>query len=441
MKDLTGLEVTVQSEVALKHYNEAVSVLCRFGDPLPDVMQMLEAEKTFVMGQVLNAYLALLSTDHDDLKGASESLANILRVGLGRLNRRERMHVVALEKWITGDLNKVSAILDELLVEFPTDILALLSGHQIDFFIGDAINLRDRVARAMSAWDPEHPLFGYLLGMLSFGQEEAGHYELAEQTAREAVARNPGDIWGIHAVAHALEMQCNYAEGIRYMSECESVWSADNGMVSHNAVHYNLFQLEANDLSGALSTYDRYISPDGVQPPMVLLDGSSVLWRLFLEGHDLGDRTTRLVDAWRSKADQRFYSFNDAHALMACAAAGKIDMASELVKSLREYVSRSDTTTSNHFMTQQVGLPICESILAFAKGDYATTIERLMSVKNKTHLFGGSLAQRDVFSRTLLESAIRSKRKSLARALISERLIQRPKSTYNHLKAEQVRGL
>ena len=127
--------------------------------------------------------------------------------------------------------------------------------------------------------------------------------------------------------------------------------------------------------------------------------------------------------------------------MIAYAASGQFDIAGRLVRSLQDYVKNGDTSTSNHFMTREVGLPVCESIIGFAQGDYETTIDRLMRIKNKTHLFGGSLAQRDVFSRTLLEAAIRAKKKRLASALISERMVHRPKSSYNHLKAEQNRSL
>ena len=442
MKDLTGLEVTVHSAEALGQYNNAVCELCRFGNPVPHVEQMLAIETTFVMGQVFSAHLALWSSDRDDLGSAVDSLAVIHGLGGGMLCQRERMHIAALEAWVAGDLIKTSVLLDELLIEYPTDILALVSGHQIDFFVGDALNLRDRVARVIRDWDSQHPLYGYLLGMLSFGQEEAGHYELAEQTAREAIARNSGDIWGIHALAHALEMQNKFAEGVSFMRDTEPVWSADNGMISHNAVHLDLFLLESNDLSGALNAYDKYIHWAGIDPlPMALLDGSSVLWRVFLEGNDLGGRAQHLADSWGSKVEQNFYAFNDAHALIAYAASGQFDIAGRLVRSLQEYVKNGDASTSNHFMTREVGLPVCESILGFAQGDYEITIDRLMRIKNKTHLFGGSLAQRDVFSRTLLEAAIRAKKKRLASALISERMTHRPKSSYNHIKAEQIRSL
>lgn len=442
MKDLTNLDVTVHSAEALGQFNESVAALCRFGNPVPHVERMLAIEPSFAMGQIFSAHLALWSTDRTDLRSACDSLTRAQGVDSGMINRRERMHLAALQEWVAGDLHRASQLFDAILIEHPTDILALLSGHQIDFFLGDALNLRDRVARVLCAWDSQHPLYGYLLGMLSFGQEEAGHYELAEHTARQAVARNPQDIWGIHALAHALEMQNKFTEGVRFLREHEATWAADNGMVSHNAVHLGLFLLEANDLPGALEVYDKYINFPGVDPfPMVLLDGSSVLWRIHLEGHDVNGRAKCLAETWSPKVDQCFYAFNDAHAVIAYCASGQLDIADRLVRSLHNYVRTGDASTSNHFMTREVGLPVCEAIFAFARGDYVTTIDRLMKIKNKTHLFGGSLIQRDVFSRTLLEAAIRAKHKPLANALISERLTHKPNSTYNQIKSEQVRAL
>ncbi|MGP0171531.1 tetratricopeptide repeat protein [Pseudomonas sp. NCHU5208] len=442
MKDLSNLDVTVHSPEALDQYNEAVTVLCRFADPTAHVERMLAIEPTFAMGLVFNAHLALWSTDRADLQSACDILVQAQGVDSAKLNRRERMHLAALQAWVGGDLHKASQLFDALLIEYPTDLLALLSGHQIDFFVGDALNLRDRVARVLGAWDRQHPCYGYLLGMLAFGQEEAGHYELAEHTARQALARNAADIWGIHALAHALEMQNKFAEGVRFMRECEGIWAVDNGMVSHNAVHLDLFLLEANDLAGALDAYDRYINFPGVAPmPMVLLDGSSVLWRVYLEGHDVSARAQCLAETWSPKIDQCFYAFNDAHAVIAYCASGQLEIAERLVTTLRDYLRQGDASTSNHFMTREVGLPVCEAILAFAHADYTTSIDRLMGIKNKTHLFGGSLIQRDVFSRTLLEAAIRARQKPLASALISERLSHKPVSPYNLLKAEQVRAL
>jgi hypothetical protein len=89
-------------------------------------------------------------------------------------------------------------------------------------------------------------------------------------------------------------------------------------------------------------------------------------------------------------------------------------------------------------MSLQTGLSVCEAIYAFSNGDYKTTIDKLMPIKNTTAQFGGSHAQRDVVARTLLEASIRVGNKSLALALINERLMARPNSPYNQKKLDQI---
>ena len=49
-------------------------------------------------------------------------------------------------------------------------------------------------------------------------------------------------------------------------------------------------------------------------------------------------------------------------------------------------------------------------MLAFADGDYARTIELGLPVRDRAHTFGGSHAQRDVITLTLIEAALRSNR-------------------------------
>ena len=46
-----------------------------------------------------------------------------------------------------------------------TALLALAIGHQLDFFLGDAGNLRDRVGRSLPELDPHHPHVGFVRGM------------------------------------------------------------------------------------------------------------------------------------------------------------------------------------------------------------------------------------------------------------------------------------
>jgi hypothetical protein len=135
-----------------------------------------------------------------------------------------------------------------------------------------------------------------------------------------------------------------------------------------------------------------------------------------------------LADVWRRRLnDERgYYAFNDVHAAMAFCLAGDFDEARLLVEHLED-VARVGAG-DNRAMTAQVGLPFAQAIVAFANGDYPTAIERALPMRDRAYIFGGSHAQRDVITLTLIEAALRARRFSLARHLIAERTVHKPTS-------------
>jgi len=86
---------------------------------------------------------------------------------------REQAHHDAFGAWAAGRWHQAAQILDDLLVRWPADLLALQQGHGLDFFVGDAANLRDRPRRSLSALDPAYPHTGFVRGMQAFGLEES----------------------------------------------------------------------------------------------------------------------------------------------------------------------------------------------------------------------------------------------------------------------------
>ncbi|MFK4141236.1 hypothetical protein [Streptomyces filamentosus] len=90
-------------------------------------------------------------------------------------------------------------------------------------------------------------------------------------------------------------------------------------------------------------------------------------------------------------------------------------------------------TLSNHAMTAEAGLPVCEALVAQGRGDHAAVVGLLWPLRRRLQVFGGSHAQRDAVQRTLLESALASGDYDRARLLLSERDGLRPDSPYNWL--------
>ena len=429
--DRQGLALTGPAGSAAA-YDRALAHLLRFQ---PEVVTTAAeaAGAGCVMGNVLGAYLNLLSTEADSLTAARDALGRYAPPDADEsaLRPRERAHLAVARRWIGGDLAGAGSALGTISIEYPRDLLALFAGHQVDFFRGDAVNLRDRIGRALGAWGQEEDDAGFLYGMYAFGLEECNQYGQAADAGARAVDGNRDDVWGIHAVVHTYEMQGQIPDGVRFMRAARPDWANGNFLNVHNAWHYALYLLQADDIPGALAVYDTFLHHAGSQDvALELLDATALLWRLHLEGTPAGDRWRPLAEAWTRILTPGFYPFNDMHAVMAYLGNGQLDQARLVVAALDRSLAEGDPRTTGWAMTAAVGLPVCRALVYYGDGRYERVLDELMPIRTRVHEFGGSHAQRDAVERTLLEAAIRAGRQELATALVSERLANRDASTY-----------
>jgi tetratricopeptide (TPR) repeat protein len=304
--------------------------------------------------------------------------------------------------------------------------MAIQSAHLMDFFRGDSLNLRNRVTRVLPHWTPSVPGYSYILGMHAFGLEECNQYPEAEQTGRRALEIQPRDGWAVHAVTHVMEMQGRIQDGIEWLESRTSDWAPDNSFAFHNWWHLALFCLDQGAYDKVLSLYDTQLHATPPDFALQLLDATSLLWRLQLDGAGIGSRAHAVAENWASRLDTErgFYSFNDMHAMMAFVLAGKEMEAKRLLQHL-EWAANQGSGI-NRTMTRDVGLPVCRAIQAFGQKRYEEAASLIQSVRDTANRFGGSHAQRDVLTLTLIEAAIRSGQSRLAQHYIAERTVLKP---------------
>ncbi len=424
--DARGVPTSSENQASLDILEVALmDNLAIRGDPVATIDKALAADPGFVMGHCFHAQMQLLAMEKSRLPDAARAI-EMAEALTGNANDRERGHIAAVRAWLRGDLEGAVLHWENLLIQHPRDLLALFSAHMTDFYLGDSMQLRDRAARVLRAWDESVPGYGFVLGLYSFGLEEAGDYGHAEDLGREAVEINPKDVYAIHSVAHVMEMQGRQRDGIDWMTNRETDWAPDTNFAIHLWWHLALYHLDLGRIDKVLDIYDNQIRQKSSDISLEELDAAAMLWRLNLMGIDVGDRWNELADKWEPSAEDTLYAFNDMHAMMTFAGGGRDMAAARLLGAAASYVTERGGTNAK--MTREVGIPVCRALLAFSRGDYKTTVDLLSAVRYKSFVFGGSYAQRDVINLTLIEAAIRAKRYNLAHALLAERTALKPTS-------------
>ncbi len=421
---VSGADTTMITALELAHEKS----LNFTGNAIGEINDLLLEHPDFIMAHCMKAGLltqAMETRIYDDMVSSvrkAEGLAS-------NANQRERGHIRALNSWINGDFYGAVERWDEVLIDFPRDLLALQLVHLSNVLLGDIVNERDAVTRVLHAWDEGVPGYGYVLSFLSFGAEEARDFAAAEELGRRALAINSKDCYAIHTVAHVMEMQGRQQGGIWWMQSRKNDW-ANGNFSNHLWWHLSLFHLDLGQNEQVLEIYDNALrGQPNSSDKYSELDASALLWRLNLLGVDVGSRWTELADRWQESATDTLYAFNDVHAMMTFVADGR-ERESQLVLHAGErYVMGAKD--ANVAMTRTIGLPFCRALQAFAKEDYASAVDQLMPIRYQTHMSGGSHAQRDIIAWTLLEAALRAKRWNLAVSLANERVYLKPTSPQN----------
>jgi hypothetical protein len=438
LTDARGEPTSAQEPQALAAFETALAAFQTYrGDPLAPLDEATAADPRWAGARVAKALILMTFFERRFARDAGEALASAQPL-LASATPREKALWHAAGLLVRGEWDAGTAAVDRVLVDHPRDALALQAAHLMDFYRGDALNLRNRVARVLPHWSPAVPGYAYVLGMHAFGLEECNQYPDAEAAGRRALDLAGDDSWAIHAVTHVMEMQGRIDEGIAWLESRRPAWaSPGNGFAFHNAWHLALFHLDRADHAAALALYDEWLAGAGGMA-LSRVDATALLWRLMLEGVDAGPRVAAMADAWEADLDAEagFYAFNDFHAALAFAQAGRSRSLAQLMARVERAAGNED---ANGEMARRVGLGACRAAIAFGEGRPQDAVEHLVAVRDGASRFGGSHAQRDLLSLTLVEAATRAGLPAVAAHYIAERLALRPGNRWGLRLMERAR--
>lgn len=372
------------------------------GEPVGKLLATAEVDPDFAMGYCLTGCLRLFG----GVSAAHPRVSLELRAAQARRSRvtlREQAHIDAFAIAASGEMTAAGEKWDAILAEYPHDMMAAKCAHEAYYLVGESARMRDSVQAVLPHWNDGVPYYGYLLGMGAFGLEESGAYREAEDMGRRAVEIEPRDCWGVHAVAHVLQMEERFDEGIAWLDGASGNWDQAKWLRGHLWWHLCLPLIDTGRTDRVMAIYDRHVSDCDKDMVTRLNDCTSLLWRLELAGVDVGGRWDSLVDMWVHHTDEHAFAFADAHLAMTLVSAGGEKKLGRFLESQHAYIEGQSSTNSQ--IIEQVGRDICLGVIAYGRGEYAKAAEMIGGVLDGAYRIGGSNAQRDVF-RLTFEAAL-----------------------------------
>jgi tetratricopeptide (TPR) repeat protein len=409
-RDCRGLALSTVSEQAAVAFDHAIDGYLGYRADMAVRMQaLLAADSDFGLAHCLKGYLFLMGFRADALAAARAALADGRRcAGTGR----EKAHLAALAHWADGDPLRAVAVWDQILDNHPRDILAFRLAHFVNFWSGRVGAMLASVLSVERHWSDALSGYGSILACRCFAQEEAGHYLEAEGAGREAVRRDPSDLWAAHGVAHVLEMTGRRLEGIAWVEGLQSGWDGSNNLKHHLWWHQAMYHLELGDFPKVLSLYDAgfrdLAAPLTGAVPDLYIDvqnAASMLFRLGRHGVDVGDRWVELADKAEGRVGDCLSAFTLPHWMMALAATGRDTAAEALLAGMRDFAGGATPLAR---LVGDVALPVTRAVLANGQGRHADAVALMRPVLGEMYRMGGSHAQQDVLEQVFLDSALKA---------------------------------
>jgi tetratricopeptide (TPR) repeat protein len=430
LQDQHGLPISTSSTEAAGNFDRTVLAYLKYRADTPQHLACtLVADPEFGLAHCLTGYFAMLSYKLSNVPVAAEA-ARSAHAMTKLATPRERAHVQALDAWIAGDIESTLAIWDDIVSEHPLDVVAFRLFHFNNFWLGRPEAMRASAEQVYPKWGRDMPGYGTVLSCRCFANEECGDYAAAEPSGWAALDIDPADFWGIHAVAHVMEMQGRRDEGIDLLEKHERYFTGGNNVIHHLWWHRAMFHLEQGEFDAVLGLYDRRFrnlaSPLTQALPDLYLDvqnAASMLFRLERHGIDVGDRWIELADKAEHRIGDCLSAFTQPHWMMALAATGRDDTACRMLEAMRVFGLGAAAVGQ---VVGRVAVPVSEAVLAHRRGEYARAVDLMKPILDEIYRLGGSHAQQDVLEQLFLDSAVKANRGDDVRLMLARVTAKHP---------------
>jgi len=434
-QDLHGNEVSRASSLALQGIDDFVSGFLAYEKKAANIVAAADADPESPLANIYAGFTWMFLEAAEAPANAAIYLRRAEALG-GELNAREAMLLEQLRLWIADDVPAMQALGDQLIAEYPRDLVAAKLHQYLSFNRGDAASML-RVAEAVLPANRDN---AHVHGMLAFGYEQMHRLDDAEQAARRALDLKHKEPWAQHALAHVMLGTGRVREGERFMAEASRTWVDLNSfMYTHNWWHKALFSLSLGDEAAVFDAYDRHVWGLEKAYSQDQVGAVSLLARMEIAGLDVGERWQDVADFLRVRTNDTLQPFLSIQYLYGLARAGRGE-ADHLMAAIEDRAR--DDRFFDRGVWQEVALPASRGVLAHARGRHEEAARLLGSVAPRIVEIGGSHAQRDLFGQILLDAHLKAGHWAIARQMLEMRRIWDPDGVpLNRMLAETERHL
>lgn len=413
LQDRYGLEVTTSSEEACNAYVAAVDrVLAADGHVENILATAIQADPRFALAHAAIGRQHHLMGRGKDARAALETATNLA----ASATVREQQHVEILRNIVTGQVPASFELTQEHLTDYPRDAFVLAPACGVFGTIGFSGRI-DREAEQLAFLEPLATHYGddwWFQTVHAFALVETGAWERGRDLAQRSLEQRPSNSHGAHTLVHALYEEGADEEALAFMSDWMPSADRQGLLHCHVSWHYALLLLTDGQHDAAIQTLEDGCFPPSTESPSinVFTDASSFLWRAELAGVPRSRGHWETIRDYYEESFRRPIVFVDAHAGLAYAALGEDEKLSACIGQLQELGE------AGRLPAETTAATLTRGYEAYAAGSWSTAIEILEPLMDQVVRIGGSRAQRDLITNTLLAAYVNDGRTDDAKAFI-----------------------
>lgn len=408
LNDRYGNPVSTRSARARDAYVMAVDALIAGDAHVHTALdEALDADDGFALAHLARARYQQMIGDRE---GLTASLAAV-HVRSSGVSTQEASAINALVPLIEGTPRTAYPRVRTHVAQYPCDVLVAQTCTSVFGMIGLS-QLSGREAEQLAYTTSLAPHFGddwWFLSMHAFAQLEVGQFDEAHRSIERSLELNPRAPHSLHVRAHLYYEVGETEAGLNFLKQRRPTLDPGALMNCHICWHVALWALQTGDYETMWSIVDNELSIENpTSPPLnVLTDVAAILARAELCGVQVPKSRWEKISAYaKAKFPNPGLAFADVHAALAHAMAGDGEALEKIVRDAKG--------PAGYLVTD-----LADGYGAYARGDWAHTVNQFSKALGDLERIGGSRAQRDLIEFTLIGALLR-----LGKADEAERLIR-----------------